>query len=243
MRHLICLFLLSLPVATLQAGTATITEAAAYTGQYGARFDLTSPTPVWLEDGSPSQDARYRARFYIKLDNLILPDGDRIQLFGGFDANQEPVFTVEIVSDGGLMYLDLVAYQSNGSTRSLASEQRQAMMPGYHTLEVDWAAGVGNGFMALWLDGLGRPGLESLNNPGLGVELVRIGSLDNASAGTFGYFDIDDFVSTRGSVIGPLCTSQEQFDQAIASWANGVDLLDLLAMMANPCQTPKTAAK
>ena len=221
------------------AGTATVTTAAKAEGSYGARFSFTDTAPVWIEDGTPVQESRYRVRFYIKTEGLNLPEGDRVTVFQALDATQQPCFELTLVAQSGSIYLDLIAYDSNGAPRDLANGARTAVIDGYHSLELDWSAGSGNGFMALWLDGAGRPGLESLDNAGMRVELVRFGSMNQVSAGTFGHIDMDGFVSTKGEAIGPLCTAQNQIDQAYGAWTNGITILDLLSMIDNLCVTEK----
>jgi hypothetical protein len=225
-------------IAALHGGSATVTQEAALKGSYGARFGFTDTTPVWIEDGSPTQEARYRTQFFLRTDALSLPSGDRITLLRAMGADQQACFALELVSRDGLIYLDLIAYDGNGSVRSLLPEQRTAVLDGYHSIELDWSAGSGNGFCALWLDGAGRPGIDSLDNGGLRVELVRLGSIEPVSAGTFGHLDIDDFTATRGGQIGPLCTAQEQLDQAFTSWSNGLTVLDLSRMLNSLCNTP-----
>ncbi|MCK5438888.1 MAG: hypothetical protein KAI97_03040, partial [Gemmatimonadetes bacterium] len=54
-------------VTSAMAGTLTVTNGARYVGDYGLEIVVDDLNPAYVQDDTPADEVRYRARFYVRL--------------------------------------------------------------------------------------------------------------------------------------------------------------------------------
>ena len=109
------------------------------------------------------------------------------------------------------LYYNGSSYQVRGAVRTDAGGWQytpySTLTDARHYIEVDWrassAAGMNNGSLTLWLDGV-QVGLRSgVDNDTLRVDSVQLGATMSVDVGTRGTYFFDGFESRRLSYIGP----------------------------------------
>ena len=217
-------------------GNLAVSQSARFSGNYGLRCDLTGGGTAYVEDDSPSGEATYRARFYVNTTNLTLGDGDEFDMFAGFDLLEKTPFRLTMVSINDQPHLRLNAVLNTGVEASSAPGGEIPVSPGYHSIEVNWAANFSNGFFRLSLNDQAYPGLENLNNGLVRVEFVRLGALTDIPPTTTGYMDADNFISNQGAAIGMLaCSSIYLYESGLVHWGDVTTVRDLAGYLNNAC--------
>jgi hypothetical protein len=208
---------LSAGTATVRPGVPNVGGQARYTGTHGLEVNVASPDrgAAYVQTSHPATDRTYRARFYLNLRGLTMGNNDELDVFVGYSGSDPtpPTTTGNAVvrvtlrgGTGGQKLLTAFARRDNGSESEIAAEV--PLVDGWRLVEIDWAAataaGANNGRLGLWVDGLARTGLSSLDNDQGVVNYARLGSVTGADAGTSGTFDLDDFASQRTGYLGPV---------------------------------------
>jgi hypothetical protein len=188
---------LSAAAPAAQAGTAAGLQAVV--------DDLTG---LYVQDDTPEDEPRYRARFYFD------PNG-----FDPGEAEGHRRWRVFVLFTGGptrrvgAVVLRRVngAYGVMGRARLDSNVQVDtAFIPladAPHVIEVELRRASGpdtqDGAFQIWIDGLSREVLPGLDNNRAEVDFVRLGAL-NVKGGSAGTTYLDQFESRRTSYIGPL---------------------------------------
>ena len=169
---------------------------------------MDDTTGRYVEDQTPDQEGRYRARFYFDTNGFDpgeAGDRRRIRLFIAFEERPRlrRLFTVVLRRLNG-------DYAWPGRARlDDDSQQDTGFFPitdGEHFVEVDWkrASGLGaqDGAFEMWIDGTSVYATTILDSSISGVDLVRLGAL-TLKPGANGTIYLDEFDSRRSLYIGP----------------------------------------
>jgi hypothetical protein len=189
-------------------GDVTVSAAAGLAGSsqgLGAVVDDTSGR--WVQDDTPDDEDRYRARFYFDpngFDPGETLDHRRIRLFVAFE--EDPTRRLLAVV---LRRLD-GAYALAGRARLDDDSQHDTgffpITDDEHFVEIDWrrasGADANDGALEMWIDGTSVYATASLDNSAGGVDFARLGAISakEAAAGTL---YLDEFESRRSTYIGP----------------------------------------
>jgi len=223
----------SLFTLATDVGTA---PAARYSGTFGVRFSIFNSAFGYLQDDTPSSETRYRARFYVNLENLNLAAGDQVQFLSGTSQSERPQFSITVVHRNGQPGLTMGVALDNQSTVNLPPSEDVPFGPGYHLLEVDWLSGNGTGHLRLWLDEELVASLEGLTNVTARMDMANLGIINEPSPTVSGYIDVDDFMSDGSDYIGPLpCGAIYQYQFAQVNWNASKDIQDMVIYISNPC--------
>jgi hypothetical protein len=160
---------------------------------------------AFVQDDSPSSEEGYRAVFYLRLDQLDLVVGDRLEHFVGHSADGEAQFRVVLRRNPVLPEnrLILEARLDDGSYASTSETAQEIWLPdGWNRIELRWTADESGEFVA---SVQGPPfeappnfdGLTNLANAGGRVDSVRWGVVGGALDATAGSLEVDQFVSWR----------------------------------------------
>lgn len=183
-------------------------------GAQGLRIQVKGNAQSYLVDQTPSAENSYHARFYFDPNTVNLASSTQ-NLLTGVQGTVD-VFRIQFRVQSG-SYGIVGQMINNGATYYTTSFI--PMTDDIHSLEVAWEAstmptGTGNGSLILYRDGVQVGSLTSIQNSNRRVEEVRIGIVNpNLSTSAAGFEYLDDFVSTRKSVIGPKLL-QERWDGA-----------------------------
>ena len=194
--------------AATGGGDLTVTAMAALDGTAAGLQGVVNDTAgLFVQDDSPLNEDRYRARFYFDpngFDPGESVDHRRTRLFILFeDAPTRRVAALVLRRLGG-------AYSLMGRARlDDNSQANTAFFPiadGPHFVELDWRRSSGpvanDGSFQMWLDGVSVATLSNLDNSVSSVDFVRLGALSvkTAASGTLYW---DEFESRRSGFIGP----------------------------------------
>jgi hypothetical protein len=194
--------------ATTGNGDLTVEASAAMGGSaWGMRAAVDERANLFVEDDSPQDESRYRARFYLDPTGFVAapaPRRARAQVFAAYDESprRRVVWLVLRVRNGQHAVAALVDRDGLRPART----GFVPIAPGPHSVELDWrrASGpdTGDGSFQLWIDGAPAATLTGLDNPARAVDSVRLGaqSLRGRASGTLAW---DEFESRRESYIGP----------------------------------------
>ena len=192
---------------TLYAASHSVTESAKYSGTYGLRVLFDDSSPAYVEDESPVSEKRYRARFYVNVTGLVMPENDQFELFNGYhdindngpDAADDIEFRLSIVGSAQGRMLRVEVRKDDDSFSAVTPEL--LLEDGWHSIEIDWIAD-SSGKLDIWLDGVAKTGLEGIVNQESAVDYVRLGVIAGNPATMSGEMDIDDFSSKRTEYVG-----------------------------------------
>lgn len=145
---------------------------------------------------SPNAESRYAARFYLRLDDLAMGPGSRIEHLNGYDAAGRPLFRLVVRHDAtlGRRVLDLVAHHDDGGEAIVSP---LPLASGWNEIGIDWRSGPGDGHFLVSVNGAFPFGLTGLSNPISRLDEIRWGAVDGALAGVSGWLQVDDFSSWR----------------------------------------------
>jgi hypothetical protein len=186
-----------------------VSAAAALNGtSAGLRGQIDDTAGLFVQDDSPLDEDRYRARFYFDPNGFDPGEAlahRRTRLFIGFEeaGALRRLFTVVLRRLGG-------AYAM--MARARLDDDRQADTPfvpitdAPHFVELDWkratGPGANNGWLQLWVDQTPAALLTGLDNDRSAVDLARLGAL-SVKTGASGVLFWDEFQSRRQGAIGP----------------------------------------
>lgn len=207
-------------------GSLNVTSGAALAGtSFGLEVEMDDLATNWVQDDSPTQETRYRSRFYFDTNNFDTGNAsgiNRTVMFIAVDQNPTP--------EPGLttrrLYLQSIRYRPDeigafGTAYAVIFWVFQPTIgnyinfgpfrvpPGEHFVETDWQAasapGATDGRFEVWIDGASPAGsvLTGLVTNGYGADFCRLGIIQPlASSGTTILYD--EFESRRQTYIGPI---------------------------------------
>ncbi len=167
---------------------------AAYLGGYGLGAIVEDKHPMFVQDDSPAAETSYRARFYLLVKSLTANPykgmglllgsgtGKSFQVFAGWDGAQHVIVARVGEDHGAWTWTSYYVIPTND----------------WVLVEIDWtiATGDGNndGFFSLYLDGVLKEVVPSLDNDAVSVDSVKLGPF-YVSPGVTGIIGFDAFSS------------------------------------------------
>ncbi|PIE03511.1 MAG: hypothetical protein CSA81_01860 [Acidobacteria bacterium] len=235
MRRIFYLFILaSIPLVSF-ATTLEVCENAKYYGAYGMKIHLEGEAGSYVQNDSPTAEQRYRARFYLRLNNVAMADGESFEIFTGSDSSQNKQFILSVIRSGDNYILSSSVRDNSGSFTSSVAAQSPVLTSGWHAIEIDWFADSSIGYMKLWFDGVPSVELNNLSNDQGQVDFVRLGAPNGTPSGATGSIDLDLFESRRVSYIGLVCHSPQEVTDAITEWFPTYSVADIIQMQNAVC--------
>ena len=192
--------------SSADGGDLAVTTGAALNGLRGLQGVVDDTEGLWVQDSTPADEPRYRARFYFDTNGFDpgeALDRRRVMLFVAFEEN--PVRRLVLII---LRRLN-GAYSVRGSTRLDDNTKLETpfvpITDGPHFVEFDWRRATSpdaqDGRFALWVDGGAVYANSSVDNALSAVDFVRMGAI-TVKAGASGTLYWDHFRSRRSSAIG-----------------------------------------
>ena len=201
---------------TVRPGVPNVGGLARYTGNHGLEVDVANPdrNPAYVQSSHPVAESVYRLRFFVNLRGLTMVDGNEFDIFAASDgADPTPpattgnvLFRIGARQTAGKKVLSAFVRTDVGSETQIPSEV--ILADGWRMVEVDWAkstaggTGTGNGHFTLWVDGVQKANLGSLDNDNGTLNYARLGAVNGVDAATSGTLKFDDFASQRTGYIG-----------------------------------------
>ena len=194
--------------AATDAGDLAVSTAAALNfSTAGLQAAVDDTAALYVEDGRPEDEPRYRARFYFDPNGFDPGEAQahrRTRLFLAFEeAPNRRVAAVVLRRLGGAYAVMLRCRLDDNS------QDDSGFFPisdGPHWVELDWQRASGpealDGSCQLWIDGSSVSTRTGLDNSASGVDFVRMGAL-SVKSGANGTLYWDEFESRRQSFIGP----------------------------------------
>jgi len=159
-------------------------------------------TSNYVIDELPIAERRYRARFYLDPNSIVMAETDDFYIFNGYDT--AAILQVQLGFINGSYQVRLRETHDSGGTLSTAWF---AISDAPHVIEVAWqaatAVGANDGSATLWVDGVQAESLTNLDNDTRFIEYVRLGAISGFDLGTLGTIFMDAFESRRQTYIGP----------------------------------------
>lgn len=193
-------------IGRLAACTALCVDGpSALKGGYGLRVNVLDQEPHFLLDANPDKEARYRARFNVKMGNFNLGVLDKFTLFEG-RKKQKTAFLLQIRKKGTKFQIRALIKTDGG--RMLRT--KWTGLPKSSTVvEVAWKRAKSktkhNGYVKLYVNDALRERRLRVNNDTFKITTVRLGVAKKlgASVSASGAFLLDAFVSDSLDYIGP----------------------------------------
>jgi len=192
------------------AGDLSVSASAGLAGAYGLRAVLDDNTSIYVTDWSPYADRRYRARFYFDPNSITMASGNaHYLLYAYLKDTTTGVLRLEFrcttsACPGAGTYQ--VRAEAATDTTSWSGTSWYAITDASHYFEIDWGAssapGANNGVLKLWIDGVLKQTLSTIDNDTRQIDWVRLGAVSGVDTGTRGTYYFDAFTSTRSSYIG-----------------------------------------
>jgi hypothetical protein len=195
--------------ANTGGGDLTVSGAAAMgSTTQGLQGVVNDTTGLFVEDATPNDESRYRARFYFD------PNG----FDPGEALNHRRTRTLIAFSEAPTRRVAAVVLRRLGGVYAIMGRARQddnsqadtgffTVSDGPHAIEIDLVRASGpdafDGAFELWIDGVSMIQLTGLDNHLSEVDFVRLGAL-SVKSGAAGTLYWDEFESRRGSYIGLL---------------------------------------
>jgi hypothetical protein len=189
-------------------GDLSVTVGAALDGTaFGAQGLVDDTAALYVQDDSPADEDRYRARFWFDpgdFDPGTAAGAFRTRIFIAFEEGPDRRLLAIVLRFKNGQY-DVMG-------RARLDDDRQAdtafvpIAPGPHAIEVDWRRSSGpdanDGSFQLWIDGTSVATLTGLDNSISSVDFARLGAL-SVKTGANGTMYWDEFESRRASYTGP----------------------------------------
>jgi hypothetical protein len=172
-------------------------------GLQGAVDDTAS---LYVQDDSPVDEDRYRARFYVDTNGFDPGEtggAHRTRIFIAFEEAPTRRLAAIVLKRLGSVYS--VMGRARLDDDSQADTGFFDVSDGPHVVELDWkrssSASANDGTFELWIDGVSRSQLTGLDNSRSAVDFARLGALSikPTAAGTLFW---DEFESRRLNFIG-----------------------------------------
>lgn len=182
----------------------SVSPIAAMEGSYGMAALIDDTTAMYVRDDSPSNEARYRARFSFDPNGIAMASGNRHRIMAATNGVSE-------LARVDVRWTSTDGYQLLASVRDdagvYASTAWTPITDAPHAIEIDWRAasapGANDGSLSLYVDGTLVQTLGGIDNDTHRVQQARLGPQRGIDAGTSGTELFDRFVSRRASPIGP----------------------------------------
>jgi hypothetical protein len=193
--------------ASTDGGDLSVTPAAAMVGTRGLQGVVDDTAGLYVQDDSPEDEGRYRARFYVDPNGFDPGESAgkrRTRVFIGFEElPTRRLFAVVLRRIGGQYALGGRARRDDNSQ---ADTGFFSISDAPHAVEIAWSrAGTpdaNDGTFEMWIDGAQVATLGGLDNHASAVDFARLGALSVKATAT-GTLYWDAFDSRRASYIGP----------------------------------------
>ncbi len=181
-------------------GDLSVAAGAALAGTNYGLSVLINDTSAIYGLKSFTSAKRVRLRFYLDPNAMTFSAGDENFIF---ELNPTTAFRVRFGHDGADYNLEIVTRDDSGLTFG----GQFTITDVEHYVEVDCFAatnpGDNDGFMTVWVDGVQKDTIISLDNDTRAVDEMRIGATSSIDAGTSGTYYIDEIKANNdGSEIG-----------------------------------------
>ena len=202
------------------SGTKTSTQnylqvsgAAALSGNYGLQTTVEFKKYAFVYDNLPSQENRYRARFYFDPNDLIVgrSTSHAFTIFAAtdedFTTNSQgaSVLYIELHKQGSLYQIRAAAVSDDAVIRET---EWRSLNNGANAIEIDWLAasapGANDGGLTLWINDQQEAELTDLDNDLFRIEAAALGTVEGVDKDAAGDACFDAFESHRQTYIGPL---------------------------------------
>jgi hypothetical protein len=195
--------------AAAGGGDLSVSAGAALGGSaFGLQAVVNDTAGLFVQDDAPSDEDRYRARFYFDpngFDPGVAQAHLRTRVFIGFEeAPNRRLFAVVLRLLNGQYALMGRARRDDNSQ---ANTGFFPITDAPHYVELDWRRSSGpdalDGTFQMWIDGVSVSTLTGLDNSVSALDFVRLGAL-SVKTGASGTLLYDEFVSRRTTFIGGL---------------------------------------
>lgn len=168
--------------------------------QLRAEVDPGLSTLAYLQDGNPSSEQDYYARWYLDLSQMSLAT-DSVVHFAALGTGQTPVLELRLDRSAGQDRATLAAFSDGGGE---STSTPVTVAGGWVAVEVEWHAssGADDGELRLYLDDVQVAQLTGLDNDTLRIDAARLGASGFGDGTASGEMDIDEFSSRNDGRIG-----------------------------------------
>jgi RHS repeat-associated protein len=185
-------------------GDLSVTTNAAIEGEDGLQAVIEDGNDLYVLDGNPFDESHYRARFYFDPNSVTIPNSQEFDIFNAKDINGGTAIQVRLRGVYGEYQVKFVTRDDNAQTYAT---DWMPITDEPHAIEVEWQTASnsesGNGYYALWLDGVERARVENLSNYTKRIDSARMGVMSLSTSSIAGTIFFDDFTSDRaGYYIG-----------------------------------------
>jgi Big-like domain-containing protein/calcineurin-like phosphoesterase family protein/fibronectin type III domain protein len=185
-------------------GSLSVSSAAALNGSYGLQAAVNDNNPIYVTDNTPNAEPRYRARFYLDPNSIVMADKDAFYPLYGYSGASTAILRIEFRLFKN-SYQVRAAFRNDGSGWTSSNWANISDAP--HFIELDWQASTSavanDGSLTLWIDGVQNASLTGVDNDTRRIDSIQLGVTSGVDSTTRGTLYFDAFQSRRVSYIGP----------------------------------------
>jgi hypothetical protein len=185
-------------------GDLSVSAAAVLVGTQGLQLLMNDNHLLYVTDDTPTDESRYRARFYLDPNSLSMAKNRSHVIFAGYNSAGAMTLQIEMRHSGTNYQLRAGLLNDAGS---LVNTALFSITDAPHFVEIDWRAasapGANDGALALWIDGVQQNGVSAVDNDTHRIESVRLGAVSGVDKFVTGTYYLDAFESRRHTYIGP----------------------------------------
>jgi hypothetical protein len=193
--------------AATDAGDLAVTPQAALVGGFGLQANVDDTASLFVQDNTPSDEPRYRARFYFDPNGFDPGEARgvfRTRIFIAFEENPTRRLVAIVLRRVSGQYAVMARVrQDDGSLRDTGFVP---ISNAPHFIEFDWRKASGDqtldGRFDLWIDDALVSSLTGLDTFANSMDFARMGAL-SVKGGASGMLLFDAFESRRQTRIGP----------------------------------------
>jgi len=186
---------------------AASASAALKATNVGLAAAVDDTAGLYVQDDSPGNESRYRARFYLDANGFDPGEAQvhrRTRTFVAFSEAPTRRLAAIVLRRVNGVFSILGRARLDDNTQAETSFYPISDAP--HVIEIDLRPATGpdafDGVFEMWIDGISPGALSALDNSQSAVDFARLGAL-SVKTGASGTIHFDEFESRRQGSIGP----------------------------------------
>jgi hypothetical protein len=184
--------------SSTDAGDLSVSAAAAMLGSLGMQAVIDDENVLSVTSDQPNAESHYLARFYFDPNSISMASGNSHIILRGYGGSSTVALRVEF-GYGASGYQLRAGVINDASTWTETAWFPLTDAP--HSIQLDWrgasSAGMNNGGLVLWIDGVQKQVLTGIDNDTRRMQRVLLGALASIDSGTRGTYYFDAFESER----------------------------------------------
>jgi fibronectin type 3 domain-containing protein len=184
--------------STTNSGALSFSNASYWDTACSLAVNITTNSPAYVRDDTPSVETHYYARFYFNPNSIPMGRNDSHTILNANNTSDAAVITIQLRLSGN-------AYQVRAGLLNDRNKWTYtswvSLASGWQPIDFDWRAATApnanNGSLTLSVNGGQVASITGVDNDTLSIEWIGLGAVDGVDATTRGTYYFDAFESYR----------------------------------------------